>query len=781
MTKKSLVFLAFFLSALPGLWAVEEPLKGITISGHVRDASTGEELIGANVYILESGKGTVTNTYGFYSLSVNPGKYTIGFSYIGYQPQEFTFNLEESSLKNIELAPGIEELEEVVISTIRKNDNVSSLETGTSRLSIQSIRRIPAFMGEIDVIKAIQLLPGVQSASEGSSGFSVRGGSIDQNLILLDEATVYNASHLLGFFSVFNNDAIKEVKLYKGDIPASHGGRLASLLDIRMKDGNMKNFSGAGGIGSISSRLTLEGPIVKDKTSFLISGRRTYADIFLPFAKNEDIRDNELFFYDLNLKVNHIVNENNRIFFSGYFGRDVFSNEFAGMSFGNNTLTMRWNHLFSSRLFSNFSLVRSSYNYELGTPEGEATAFRWNSDLESYSLKADFSFFIRPESTLKFGWQSTYYIINPGLAKGIGEETIFTEFKVPDNFSLEHGAYAMGEEKIGEHFALKYGLRLSGFQNVGETTVYQFDKDFEITDSSLYEKGEIFNYFLGLEPRLGLNYIFNENNSIKTSYSRTRQYIQLAQNSTAGTPLDVWFTSSPNIQPQISDQLSIGYFRNFREHTFETSLEVYYKNMQNTIDFRDHAQLLLNQSLEREVRTGSSWSYGVELLLKINEKKLNGWISYTYSKTQRKIEGINNGKVYSAPYDKPHDIAVVLNYQFNDKWSLGSNWVYSTGLPYTFPTGRYEILGKILPVYSDRNEYRFDNYHRLDVSFNYSPRKKQGKKWLGEWNLSVYNAYARKNTWAINFVQDEKNPNSTYAEKTYLFSIIPAITYNFKF
>lgn len=777
------IYSLIFLTLISFSLFAEESLPGRswTISGHVSDGKTGEDMIAANIYVKELGTGTVTNPYGFYSLTLGEGSYTLGYSFVGFQTLEFKINLRRDTVINISLQPESRQLEEVVITAERANENITSVEMGVTKLQIQSIRKIPAFMGEVDVIKAIQLLPGVQASSEGSSGFSVRGGSTDQNLILLDEATVYNASHLLGFFSVFNNDAIKDVKLYKGDIPASSGGRLSSLLDVRMKEGNNQEFSGTGGIGTISSRLTLEGPILKDKTSFILSGRRTYADLFLPFAGNEDIRDNKLFFYDLNAKVNHIINDNNRIFLSGYFGNDVFENQFAGLSFGNRTFTLRWNHVFNPKLFSNFTFINSKYNYRLGTPEDQPNAFRWDSDLTDYSLKADFTYYANPVTTYKFGFISTYHVFNPGLARGIGEETIFTEFKLPENYAFQHGIYAMGEEQVGQRWTFKYGLRISAFQNVGKGTVYNYDENYNAIDSTLYDGGEFFNTYWGLEPRLGLNYLINDKNSVKASYSRTRQYLQLAQNSTAGTPLDIWFPASPNVEPQISDQYSVGYFRNFLDNTIESSVEVYYKDMQNTIDFKDHANLLLNPQLEGEIRTGYSWSYGVEFLVQLNKPRLSGWISYTYSKTQRKIQGINNNEPYDAPYDKPHDISVVLNYKISERLQLGGNWVYSTGLPYTFPTGRFVVLGKVLPVYSDRNEYRFENYHRMDLSLTLLGKDKPGKKWNGEWNLSVYNVYGRKNAWAINFVQDAENPNVTYAEKTYLFSIIPAITYNFKF
>lgn len=774
-----IIYFCLFLNLRAGI--PPEVSKPLSISGHITDGTSGEVLIAANVYIRENGSGTVTNPYGFYSLPLPPGNYTLGVSYVGYNTFETRINLSGNITLDIELMPEARQLEEIVISSVRKNNNVSSLQMGATQLPIQSIRKIPAFMGEVDVIKAIQLLPGVSATSEGSTGFSVRGGASDQNLILLDEATVYNASHLMGFFSVFNNDAVKDAKLYKGDIPASSGGRLSSLLEVRMKEGNSKTIAGTGGIGTISSRFTLEGPILKEKTSFLLAGRRTYADVFLPLAKNKDIRDNSLYFYDLNAKLNHIINENNRIFISGYLGRDVFKNQFAGIDFGNNTFTLRWNHLFSKRVFSNLSLIRSNYDYKLGTPEGRPDAFEWTSNMEDHTIKADLIFYISPENTLKFGSLSTYHHFKPGMARGMGSESIFTEFSLPDAYSLEHGFYVMNESKLGENLSVKYGLRFSGFQNIGKATVYNFDENYQKIDSTVYSRGDFYNSYWGAEPRAGLTWLFNENSSVKASYSRTRQYLQLAQNSTAGTPLDIWFSAGQNIKPQVSDQFSLGLFRNFLDHSLEGSVEGYYKKMSNTIDFRDHAALLLNPELEGEVRTGDSWSAGLEFLLNIDLKKLNGWIGYTLSKTERRIETINFGKAYAAPYDKPHNITIVLNFPLGKRFNIGANWIYSTGNPVTFPTGRFELMGSVLPVYSDRNAYRMPDYHRLDLAITYAKPPKSDRKWRSEWNLSVYNAYARHNAWSINFVQDEIDPNVTRAELTYLFSVIPALTYNFNF
>jgi hypothetical protein len=753
----------------------------VVVSGYVRDGNTGEELIGANVVVLETGTGTISNAYGYYALSLDPGFYTLVYSYIGYVTETRPLRLGEDMELNIELIESFQELEEVTISAEARNANITRIETGSTQLPIQSIRKIPALLGEVDIIKAIQLLPGVQVTSEGSSGFSVRGGSPDQNLILLDEATVYNASHLMGFFSVFNNDAIKDVKLYKGDIPASSGGRLASLLDIRMKDGNSRQFSATGGIGTISSRLTLEGPIISEKVSFLLSGRRTYADIFLPFAKDSAVRDNTLYFYDLNGKVNFTINDKNRIFLSGYFGKDVFANEFAGMYFGNRTFSFRWNHLFSKKLFSNFTLLNSHYFYDLGTPEDSQPYFSWISYLDDYAGKGDFIWYSAPEHTFRFGLSSIYHIIKPGAVTTEDEDGGTSISELYHNQALESALYFSGESKFGERLALRYGLRYSIFQNVGPATFFSYDNEYQVTDSATYERGDFFNHYQGLEPRLAVNYMIGERSSVKASYSRTRQYLQMASNSTAGTPLDIWFPASPNIEPQVSDQVSGGYFRNFLDNKIESSVELYYKKMENSIDFRDHAQLFLNPRLEGELRIGEATSYGAELYVRYESSKLSGWVSYTYSRTIRDIPGINDGKPYPAPYDKPHDLALVFSYDITPRIGIGANWVYSTGIPFTLPSGRYEVLGNILPVYTGRNEYRLPDYHRLDLSVTLRDKKKPGKRWQGEWNVSVYNAYARKNVWTLNFIQDETDPDLTYAEMTYLFSIIPAITYNFKF
>lgn len=775
------ILLTVFLSGLLFSGSIAQERKNVTISGYTRDKSNGEALIGATIYVHELNNGTISNMYGFYSVSLPKGSYRITVSYIGYQQEITNIEILTDKTLNYELEPATQSIQGVEITAERKDENIRKAEMGSIKMDIKKIRKVPALFGEVDILKSIQLLPGIQSASEGTSGFSVRGGSPDQNLILLDEATVYNPSHLLGFFSVFNNDAIKDIQIYKGDIPAAYGGRLSSLLEVRMKEGNSKQFTATGGVGVIASRLTLEGPIVKEQSSWIVSGRRTYIDLFFPLANNQDLQNNDLYFYDLNAKVNHTFNENNRIYISAYSGRDIFGSEFAQMNLGNKTITARWNHLFSKKLFSNFTLIRAQYDYELGTPEGNAQSFIWKSSIVDYGLKGDFTWFFNTNNTIKFGAGSTLHDFKPGTAKGTGSESFFTEYVVPENFSVENSVYISNDQQVGGQINLRYGLRISSFSNVGPSTNYTFDEEGLPVDSVIHETNQFFNTNVNFEPRFAASYLLNEVSSIKASYSKTVQYIHLAQNSSAGSPLDVWFPSSPNVKPQIANQFAVGYFRNFAENMIETSVELYYKYMDHTIDFKDHADLLLNQYMEAELRYGKSWSYGTEFLIRKNYGSLTGWISYTLSKSERKINGVNNDKTYKSPYDRTHDVEFVANYELSPRTSISATWVFSTGSAYTIPTGRAEIGGIILPVYSDRNEYRMPDYHRLDLSLSIKGKEKPEQRFKHEWNFSVYNAYARKNAWIINFVQDPADPYKTYAEKIYLFSIIPSITYNFIF
>jgi hypothetical protein len=761
--------------------AVSDKTKKWTISGTIRDKSNGEALFGATIYIDELKTGTSSDVYGNYSITVIEGKYTLVFSYIGYIKEQKQCDLTLNTRLNIELKPKQETLEEVEITSEKSDKNITRPEMSTFKMDIKTIQKIPSLMGEQDIIKAIQMLPGVQTVSEGTNGFSVRGGAPDQNLILLDDATVYNASHLMGVFSVFNNDAIKDVKLFKGDFPANYGGRLSSVLDVRMKEGNSKGFEVTGGVGIIASRLTVEGPIMKDKMSFIASGRRTYADIFLALASDPSLRNNKLYFYDFNAKLNYRVDDNNTLFISGYFGRDVFKNGFASMKWGNQTGTLRWNHLFSKKLFSNFTFNYSDYLYNLGTPSGEVTSFEWNSRLSDAGLKGDFSYYLNTNNTIRFGGTVIYHMIDPGMAQGIGDESVFTAVHVPHNYSFETAVYGSNEQKLGDHIIFKYGLRISMFQNIGPGTVYHYDSAYNAVDSTVYKSGVLYNTYAGLEPRLGLLYTLNDVNSFKASYSRTYQYLQLAQSSTVGTPLDIWFPASPNVKPQVADQVALGYFRNFRRNTIETSVEAYYKFMNHVIDFKDHAQLILNPQLEGELRIGTAYSYGAEFLVRLNEKKLNGWVSYTWSRTFRVIPEINDGNPYPAPYDKPNNLAVVVNYQISKRFSASANFIYATGSAVTFPTGRALIGGKIIPIYSNRNAYRFEDYNRLDLSVSFYSKTKPGSRFNWDLNMSVYNVYNRHNTWAINFLQESNDPNVTYAEKIYLFGIVPSITFNFHF
>ena len=770
------MFFSFVCSAFAIL-----PADRISLDGNIKDEANGEALIGVTITIKELKRGTVTNTYGFYSISVPKGNYTVEVSYVGYETISKKIALNKPVKLDLDLKTAANEIKEVIVSTQRKDANVTLNRMSAQQVSISTIRRMPALMGEVDLLKAVQLFPGVVSAGEGTSSFSVRGGGIDQNLIVLDEATIYNASHMMGFFSVFNNDAIKNMTLYKGDIPASYDGRLSSLLDIQMRDGNSKKFSGSGGIGLISSRLTLEGPIGSDKTSFIVSARRTYADLFMKLSSNEDINTNQLYFYDFNAKINHRIDDNNRIFLSGYLGQDLFKNKDVGFSFGNAALTGRWNHLFSPKLFSNYSLNYSRYNYGLKSSMSNESNFDWKYNMRDVSLKADFSYFMTPENTLKFGYNAILHNLNPGTVKSTGGATRFDDYLLPDINAFEHALYISDEYQVSKRFAVKAGLRLTAFSSIGSGTVYNYDNNYVAIDSTVYKSGEVIKTFYRLSPRVGVTYLLDNHSSVKANYARTNQFLQMASNSTAGTPLDLWFTAGKNIEPQICNQYAVGYFRNFRNNELEASVEMFYKDMQNTVDFRDHAQLLLNRKLDGELRFGRSRSYGAEFQIQKNQGKLTGWISYTYSRAEHTIQGINNNETYLAPYDRPNTVYVVANYELSNRISFGANFVYATGLPVTYPIARMEFGDVILPVYSKRNEYRMPDYHRLDVSLTWKPKAKKQHAWSGEWNFSVYNVYGHKNAWAINFVNDPDTAFKTKAEMTYLFTFVPSITYNFKF
>lgn len=756
-----------------------------TVSGYITD-DQGEALAGVYVIVPNTTFGAVSNAYGFYSLTLSAGNYQIRYSFIGFQSQERTLELTGNKKMTITLKPEANAIDAVTITAERKDENVREINMSNVQLPARIIKKIPNLMGEVDVIKSIQLLPGVQSSVEGSNGFYVRGGNADQNLILLDGATVYNPSHLFGFFSVFNGDAVKNVELYKGGIPSEFGGRLSSVLDVRMNEGNTQKIKGSAGIGMISSRLTLEGPLIKDKMSFILTARRTYMEVMRPFISDTTAKKSNLYFFDLNAKINYQINPNNRIFLSGYFGRDIndFGNMFE-MNFGNATGTLRWNHVYKDKLFSNLTLIFSNFNYNLGVPNG-SMAFKWRSHIIDYGMRNDYTWYLSPSNTVKFGIQATYHTIKPGSTDNTDNSSYILSMHYPENHALETAVFLSNEQKLGSKISLLYGLRLSVFQNMGKTTLYHYNDNYQVTGSTEYEAGRIFNTYSSLEPRLNLRYAMSDKNSVKISYNRTAQYLQLASNSTATFPLDMWFMCNPNIRPQRADQLATGYFRNFLNNSLELSVELFYKKIYNAVDFKDHAVLAPQQYLEGELRIGSARSYGTEFLLRKQSGRLTGWISYAYIRTFRHIDAINQGKEFPPPYDKPHNISLVASYEISKRFDASLNWVYSSAIPVTVPTEGSYFGNAWIPSYSDRGGTRIPGtaYHRLDLSVNYY--FKTFKK-ASNLNLSIYNVYNRHNAFAIYFREKKQDSTSGSGNrgvevvKLYLFPIIPAITYNVNF
>ncbi|MGL1888838.1 MAG: TonB-dependent receptor [Reichenbachiella sp.] len=759
-----------------------------TLSGQVIDGKTGEDMIGATVRVKGQSIGVVTNVYGFYSLTLPSGNYEIICTYIGFAEQTVTIDLSANRVEKFELEENKELLEEVLILADREVDyNITSTDMGADQVSIDIVRKLPALFGEVDIIKAIQLLPGVKVVGEGSSGFYVRGGNVDQNLVLLDEAPIYNASHLLGFFSAFNPEAIKDMKLYKGGIPAQYGGRLSSVLDIRMKEGNARQWGAAGGIGTMMTRLGVESPVTKNG-SIMVAGRRSYLDAFAKAANwvqgKEVDNEQKFFFYDLNAKANYRFNDNNRVFASGYFGRDVIASKIneeskARIEWGNSTATVRWNHIFTPKLFSNVTYYYSNYDYLLSLEE-EVTNVVWDSKLKEHSVKLDFGAYVNPNNTIRFGVQTIQHSIAPGNIESVESNGVSENFNLQTNKSYESAAYVSNEQNLSKKLKFDYGLRFSTFQNVGPQEVYSMDDEYQIEDTIQHNKG-VYNSYWNLEPRFAARYQINSSSSVKASYNRTSQYIQLASNGNFSSPFDIWFSSTEQIKPQLADQISLGYFQNFRDNSLEASVEVYYKNFENSIDFKDHAELLFNENLEGELRVGEARAYGVEFLIRKNTGKLTGWIGYTWSKAEKKIPTINNHNWYNAKFDKPHDLSVVAVYDVTPHISVGGSFVYSTGGAVTFPTGRYSYKGATVPVYSERNGERLPDYHRLDASVTFRSKKNDVRRFQSEWVLSVYNMYNRKNAFSINFLQEENNPNVTYAEKSAIFGIVPSVTYNVRF
>ena len=766
-----------------------------TLSGTISDTKNKETLIGVNIYIVEAKASLSTNEYGFYSVTLPSGEYTILTSYLGYEDTEDKINLTQNIKKNFLLSENSQQLQEVIITDNKKRAEIRKPEMSVNKLSIQTVKQMPVILGEVDILKSILTLPGVTNAGEGQSGFNVRGGSADQNLVLLDEATIYNSSHLFGFFSVFNADAIKDLKLYKGGIPARFGGRLSSVLDIYQKEGNKNGFHMNGGIGLISSRLLAEGPISKGKGSFLVAGRGSYAHLFLKLTDNA----NTAYFYDLNTKLSYELGQKDNLFLSGYFGRDVFSinNDFVN-TYGNAVVNLRWNHLFSEKLFSNFSMIYSDYYYGLKL---DFVGFNWDSGIKNYNIKYDFKYYLSDKIKLNYGVNAQYYNFNPGKIEPLNSNSSINEFQLDKKFALEPALYFDVDQKITSNFSINYGLRYSMFYRLGQQTINTYANNQAVTwnnDFKIYEKATatgtryygsnaVIANFDNLEPRVAMSYSFNDNQSIKASYNRMAQYLHLISNTQSPTPLDVWAPSDNFLKPQTLDQVALGYFQNFNEDKYSLEVETFYKKIKNRLDYIDGADLIANNAIEQVVLNGNARAYGFEVLFRKNEGKFNGWISYTLSRTEQQTPGrtpqelgINNGNWYKTGFDKTHNISIVSTYELNKKWKFGSIFTLQTGQPVTYPNGKYEYQGILIPSYGLRNENRLPTYHHLDVSATYTPKPEKKKGWQSEWVFSVYNLYGRKNAAAISFRQNE-NTATNEAVKLSIFGIVPSVSYNFKF
>lgn len=751
--------------------------KKITISGTITSKNSGESIIGASIKVLNSNYGTTSNEYGFYSLLLTANTYQIVYSAVGKTPDTLQITLSGNIEKNISLSEANYELEAVTVTSSKTSGrSVSGSQMGIEKLSVQESRNIPVIFGEKDLLKTIQLLPGIKTAGEGNSGIFVRGGTTDQNQIILDEANIYNASHLFGFFSTFNSDAIKDIAVYKGGMPAQYGGRLSSVLDVRMNEGNNQNTSVSGSLGLISAKLNVEGPIQKDKSSFLITGRRTYADVFLKL--DDEYKNNQLYFYDLNAKLNYELGKKDKLYLSGYFGKDALGfNDQFGINWGNGTGTLRWNHIFNSRLFLNTSLIFSNYNYAFRVKNG-TNDIKIFSQIRDWNLKQDYQYSINNKNNFRFGWSSIYHIIRPGEITGNATSSI--NDKIQDKrYSFENAVYASNVFKPNHKLTITVGARLSAFSVLGGGNFYNIDGVGNIIDTLKYAKGKVIKTYYNPEPRVSMGYMLNTNASIKAAYTRNAQYMHQITTSTGSNPLDKWASTSNIIQPQISNQYSIGYYANILRNNYEFTAEVYYKDMENILDFRNGADVFLNETVESQLLFGKGRAYGLEFMMKKKTGKLTGWISYTISKSERKINGINNNQWYNATQDRTHDIAIVGTYQLNKKWTLSGNFVFYTGNAVTFPSGKYQVNGQTAYYYNSRNADRMPNYHRLD--FGATMQLKKTKKWTKELVFSLYNVYGRENAFTINFKDNKDNPNLTEIVQTSLFRWVPSVSYNFKF
>jgi hypothetical protein len=781
-------FLSLLIILCLGLYMQAQ--QKYTISGYIRDSLSKENLIGAAVAVKGQGKGVNCNVYGFYSLTLPAGSYTLSFSFVGYNPQEFVVTLDGNNVLNVSLFPKSSLSQEIVISSRKRDANVKNAQMGQIDLSMNKIRSVPVIFGEVDPLKTLQLMPGVTNAGEGNSGIYVRGGGPDQNLIMLDDAVVYNSGHLFGFFSIFNGDAIKNTTLIKGGMPAQYGGRLSSVLDINMKDGNMKEFQVEGGIGTIASRVSIQGPIAKDKASFIVSARRTYIDALAkPFiSKESQFFGSGYFFYDLNAKVNYRFSDKDRLYISGYFGRDVFDFVNRQRSFdidipwGNATMTARWNHVFNRKLFANTTLVYNDYNFEFGALQNDFQ-LKLRSGIRDLTAKTDFDWYASPKHKVKFGAQYTYHRFTPSVVSGTQDTTVFEPNNTQLKYANEYALYIQDDWEISDAFKINAGLRWSGFQQIGPYTKYEQDEDGNKLDSVNYGSSDVVKTYGGLEPRLTMRYAFNDETSIKGSVSRNFQYIHLVSNSGTTLPTDIWVPSTYRVNPQISWQYSLGVYKNFEDNMYETSIEVYYKQMQNQIEYREGYTPSI-QDTELDFVFGKGWSYGAEFFINKSRGKFTGWIGYTLAWTWRQFPGLNQGKKFPAKYDRRHDLSVVGIYELNPKWKFSGVFVYATGNAATLPERFYLIEGVLTQEFSSINQYRLDAYHRLDLSATYTPKPYSQKKFKGSWVFSIYNVYSRLNPYFIYFDQTGSPLDGSLqvqAKQVSLFPIIPSVTWNFKF
>jgi len=757
-----------------------KPPAKFAVSGTIRSAGTGETVLGATIHIEEPSTGTVTNEYGFYSLTVPAGgSYRMTVSAVGFKTQNVEFTLAADLVENIKMEEEVKDLQQVTVTATSSSRSLQSPQMGLEKLNIREANKIPVIFGEKDILKTIQLLPGIKSAGDGNSGFYVRGGAADQNLILLDEAVVYNPSHLLGFFSTFNSDAIKNIDVYKGGMPAQYGGRLSSVVDVKMNDGNNKAYNFNGGIGLISSRLTAEGPIQPDKSSFLVSGRRTYADLFLKLSSDSNVNKSRLYFYDLNAKANYIFGDKDRLYLSGYFGRDVLAQgNTVGINWGNTTATLRWNHLFNTRLFSNTSLIYSNYDYKIHINQ-DGDNFDIFSQIRDWNWKEALQWYVSSKNTVSVGLDAIFHTIRPGEITANGNDAGINSVALQRRYSLENAVYATDTWKASDRFSLTYGIRVSAFSVLGKGDYYDFNANGQVIDTLHYRSGQVVKTYVNPEPRIAASFQLDPTTSIKASYVRNTQNLHLISNSTTNSPTDKWVANTNVIKPEISDQWALGYYKNLAENKYELTVETYYKTLQHQIDYRNGANIFTNHPIESELLFGRGRAYGIEWLLRKKTGRLTGWISYTLSKTERQIDGINNDRWYNARQDRTHDIAIVAVYEINKKWSFSADWVFYTGDAVTFPNGKYQVGGDVYFYYTNRNAYRMPNYHRLDFSF--TKQLKKTRRFSSELVFGVYNAYGRKNAYQIDFRQGKTDPNITEAVQTSLFSFVPSISYNFKF